>query len=94
MQRARLTLSAVTAALLGVALFTPPANAEDHLKVGLITSLSGPAAVLGQQMRNGFTLAVKTLGGKLGGLQADIAVADDEGKPDVAVGKVKELRRP
>lgn len=91
MQLARLTLSAVTAALLGVALFTPPANAEDHLKVGLITSLSGSAAVLGQQMRNGFTLAVKTLGGKLGGLQTDVVVADDEGKPDVAVGKVKEL---
>ena len=29
------------------------------------------------------------MGGKLGGRDAEVVVADDEGKPDVAVGKVK-----
>ena len=72
-------------------LWTSAAYAEDNLKVGLIATLSGPPAVLGQQLRNGFTLAVKTLGGKLGGRDAEIVVADDELKPDVAVGKVKAL---
>jgi branched-chain amino acid transport system substrate-binding protein len=67
------------------------AQAEDHLKVGVIGTLSGPPAVLGQQMRNGFELAVKTLGGKLGGRDVDVTVADDELKPDEAVTKVKEL---
>jgi branched-chain amino acid transport system substrate-binding protein len=77
------------AAFLGLSLAS--AHAEDNLKVGIIATLSGPPAVLGQQLRNGFALAVKTLGGKLGGRNVDIVVADDELKPDVAVGKVKGL---
>jgi branched-chain amino acid transport system substrate-binding protein len=65
--------------------------ADEKVKVGVIVTLSGPAAVLGGQIRDGFNLAVKTLGGKLGGLDADVIVADDEQKPDVAVTKVKGL---
>jgi branched-chain amino acid transport system substrate-binding protein len=66
------------------------ASAEERLKIGIITTLSAAAgAVPGQQQRNGFELAVKTLGGKLGGREAEILVADDELKPDVAVTKVK-----
>jgi branched-chain amino acid transport system substrate-binding protein len=67
------------------------AAAEDKVKVGLIATLSGPAAVLGEQVRDGFNLAVKTLGGKLGGLDAEVIVVDDQLKPDVAVSKVKGL---
>ena len=39
------------------------AEAQEKLKVGVIATLSGPPAVLGQQLRNGFQLAVKELGG-------------------------------
>ena len=67
------------------------AQAEDKVTVGLVVTLSGPSAVLGGQVRDGFNLAVKTLGGKLGGLEANVIVADDEQKPDVAVTKVKGL---
>jgi len=77
----------VTAALMALAL--TPAQAQDKLKIGILTTLTGPPAVLGGQLRNGFQLAVKTLGGKLGGREAEITVADDELKPDVAVSKVK-----
>ncbi len=42
-------------------------------------------------MRDGFLLAVKELGGKLGGQPTDVVVVDDELKPDVAVQKVKGL---
>ncbi len=87
----KLTTAAAVALGLGAGLGLTSAQAQDHLKVGLIASLSGPPAVLGQQMRNGFTLAVKTLGGKLGGRDVDVTVADDELKPDQAVSKVKEL---
>jgi branched-chain amino acid transport system substrate-binding protein len=76
-----------TAALVTLAL--TPAQAQDKLKIGILTTLTGPPAVLGGQLRNGFQLAVKTLGGKLGGREAEITVADDELKPDVAVAKVK-----
>jgi branched-chain amino acid transport system substrate-binding protein len=57
--------SIVAVAAFGLSIAT--AQAADDLKVGLIATLSGPPAVLGQQLRNGFTLALKTLGGKLGG---------------------------
>jgi branched-chain amino acid transport system substrate-binding protein len=78
-------------AVAALGLWAGAAQAEDNVKVGLIGTLSGPPAVLGQQMRNGFTLAVKTLGGKLGGRPVDVVVADDELKPDQAVTKVKEF---
>ena len=67
------------------------AHAQDKLKVGVIGSMSGPPAVLGQQMRNGFQLAVKDLGGKLGGREVEVIVQDDELKPDVAVNKARAL---
>jgi branched-chain amino acid transport system substrate-binding protein len=67
------------------------AQAQEKLKVGLLLTLSGPSAVLGQQARDGFQLAVKDLGGKLGGREVEVIVVDDELKPDVAVTKAKGL---
>jgi branched-chain amino acid transport system substrate-binding protein len=66
-----------------------PAQAQDKLKIGLLSTLTGPPAVIGAQLRNGFLLGVKTHGGKLGGREAEVLVADDELKPDQAVAKVK-----
>src|SRR5262245_22756230 len=65
------------------------AAAQEKLKIGLLTTLSGPSAALGQQQRNGFQLALKALGNKLGGREVDLLIQDDELKPDVAVGKAK-----
>lgn len=67
------------------------AVAQEKIKVGVIVSLSGAGAVLGQQARDGFNLAVKDLGGKMGGKDVEVVVVDDELKPDVAVTKVKGL---
>ncbi|MDB5511618.1 MAG: transporter substrate-binding protein [Enterovirga sp.] len=78
------------AAALG-ALVAGSAQAQDKVKVGVLLTLSGPSAVLGQQARNGIELALKDLGGKLGGKDAELVVVDDELKPDVAVTKVKGL---
>src|SRR6516165_4175028 len=68
-----------------------PAAAQDKIKIGVIVTLSGPAAALGQQVRDGFALAVKDLSGKMGGKDVEVVVADDELKPDAAVTKVKGL---
>jgi branched-chain amino acid transport system substrate-binding protein len=67
------------------------AVAQEKLKIGVIVTLSGPAASLGQQARNGFALAVKDLGGKMAGRDVEVTVVDDELKPDAAVTKVKGL---
>ncbi len=79
------------AAALAVAALTVamPAAAQEKLKIGLLTTLSGPPAALGVQQRNGFQLALKTLGNKLGGREVELLIQDDELKPDVAVGKAK-----
>ena len=74
---------------LGIA--AAPAAAQEKIKVGIIVTLSGPAAVLGQQSRDGFQLAMKDLGGKMGGKDVEVVVVDDELKPDGAVTKAKGL---
>ncbi len=60
------------------------ANAADAVKVGLLSTLSGPGAGLGVDIRDGFQLALKHSGGKLGGLPAEVIVADDQMSPDAA----------
>jgi branched-chain amino acid transport system substrate-binding protein len=79
---------AATAALT-LAASAAVAQDKDKVKIGLIATLSGPPAVLGQQVRNGFQLAVTQLGGKLGGREVEVLVQDDELKPDIAVAKAK-----
>ena len=63
----------------------------DEVRIGLMYTLSGPPAALGEQARDGFLLAVEQLGGQLGGLDAEIIVVDDELKPDVAVTRARGL---
>ena len=60
-----------------------PAAAADSVKVGFISTLSGPSAGLGVDIRDAFMLAVKMNGGKLGGLPAEVLIGDDQFKPDV-----------
>jgi branched-chain amino acid transport system substrate-binding protein len=81
--------SLVAAAALLVAVNA--ASAQDKVRIGLIYTLTGPAAVLGQQSKNGFELAVKELGGKMGGKEVQLFVADDELKPATAIQKVRGL---
>lgn len=63
--------------------------AQDKIRIGLIYTLSGAPSTLGQQSKNGFELALKSLGGKMGGKDVELFVADDELKPDVAIQKVR-----
>jgi branched-chain amino acid transport system substrate-binding protein len=86
----RWALALATAAF-GFAATMAGAQEQEKIKIGIIASLSGPPAVLGSQVRNGFQLAVANLGGKLGGRDVEVLVQDDELKPDVAVTKVKAL---
>src|SRR5579872_7030148 len=92
MHPTKLTSGMMAAAVLSALVFVVPSQAQEKLKIGIITTLSAAAgAVPGQQLRNGFELAVKDLHGELGGSPTDIVVVDDELKPDLAVTKVKTL---
>jgi branched-chain amino acid transport system substrate-binding protein len=59
------------------------------VKIGLVAVQTGPQAALGSQLRDGFLMGLRHLGGKLGGLTAETVMIDDELKPDVAVAKVR-----
>ncbi|MEO6032224.1 MAG: ABC transporter substrate-binding protein [Burkholderiaceae bacterium] len=83
----RLTLlSRCSVLAIGVAaLLAPPlASAADKVKIGFVSTLSGPSSALGVDIRDGFLLAVKMWDGKLGGLPAEVLIGDDQFKPDVA----------
>jgi branched-chain amino acid transport system substrate-binding protein len=68
-----------------LALSAHSVEAAEGVKIGFISTLSGPASALGVDIRDGFSLAVKHSGGRLGGLPIELIVADDQLKPDVAV---------
>ena len=77
-------LAVAIAAALGLGALPFAASAADKVKVGFVSTLSGPSSALGIDIRDGFQLAVKLNGGKLGGLPAEVIVGDDQFKPDVA----------
>ncbi len=67
-----------------------PAAAQE-LKIGLLTTLSGPGSGLGIDIRDGFKLGLERLGGKLGGVPVVLSEADDQRRPEVAVQKTEEM---
>jgi branched-chain amino acid transport system substrate-binding protein len=75
------TLLAVALAFIASA--AAPSQAADKVKIGFISTLSGPSAALGVDIRDAFMLAVKLNGGKLGGLPAEVLIGDDQFKPEV-----------
>jgi branched-chain amino acid transport system substrate-binding protein len=54
------------------------------VKVGIAQDLTGSFAALGAEARDGFNLAIKQLGSKLGGVNAEFVVQDMAGNPDNA----------
>src|SRR5882762_8776112 len=64
------------------ALLSFSAHAANELKIGFLSTLSGPAGGIGIEIRDGFNLAVKLAGGKLGGLPTEVIFADDTLNPD------------
>jgi branched-chain amino acid transport system substrate-binding protein len=70
------------AGLAAAVLLACNAHAADSLKIGFLSTLSGPAGGIGVEIRDGFSLAVKLAGGKLGGLPTEVVVADDTLNPD------------
>jgi len=58
------------------------AQAANELKIGFLSTLSGPAGGIGNEIRDGFNLALKLAGGKLGALPTEVIFADDTLNPD------------
>ena len=74
-------------------LTSAPVSAADKVKIGFVTTLSGPAGVIGKHMKDSAELGLSMLGGKIGGLPGEIVFADDQFKPDVGRQVTDELMK-
>jgi branched-chain amino acid transport system substrate-binding protein len=74
-----------------VALGTVPAVAQQSVKIGFVSTFSGPTAVIGTDMRNSFEVALEHLGRKMGGKPVEVIYEDDQQKPEVGVQKSQKL---
>src|SRR5450755_2886820 len=68
-----------------------PTLAADSIKIGFVSTFSGPTAVIGNDMRNSFELALDHMGRKMGGLPVEVIYEDDQQKPDVGKQKTEKL---
>ena len=83
---------AVIGATVLVALASMPASAQQKpVKIGFISTFSGPTAVIGNDMRNSFELALDHIGRKMGGLPVEVVYENDEQRPDVGRQKTEKL---
>jgi branched-chain amino acid transport system substrate-binding protein len=83
---------AFAGALAATLAFAQPAAAQQQrLKIGFITTLSGPQGNIGKHMRDSVELALDHLGRKVGGLQTEVVYGDDQFKPDVGVQVAEQM---
>ena len=69
----------------------PTAAQNKSVKIGFVSTFSGPTAVIGNDMRNSFELALDHLGRKMGGLPVEVIYEDDQQKPDIGKQKTDKL---
>ena len=86
MRKSVVAISALIACL-GV----PALAQQKSVKIGFISTFSGPPAVIGNDMRNSFELALDHLGRKMGGKPVEVIYEDDQQKPDVGKQKTEKL---
>jgi len=84
----RLTLASAAALWLS-AVF--PVHAQSDVKIGFVTTFNGPAAAVGNDLRDGFELALDHLGRKMAGLNVTMIYEDDALKPEQGLQKTEKL---
>ena len=69
-----------------------PAMAQDKpIKIGFVSTFTGPTAVMGNDMRNALELALDHMGRKIGGRAVEVIYEDDLQKPDIGKQKTEKL---
>src|SRR5258706_1206728 len=79
------------AGLAAAGLLATTALAEQKVKFGFITTLSGVNGNIGKDMKNAVELALDHLKRKLGGLDTEVIYGDDQFKPDVGTQVADEM---
>jgi branched-chain amino acid transport system substrate-binding protein len=81
----------ILAAIVAALAFAAPAQAQQKLKIGFISTFSGPQGVMGEFMKESVELALDHLGRKVGGLETEVIYGDDQFKPDVGLQVAEEM---
>jgi len=68
-----------------------PAVAAEKVKIGFLTTLTTPAAVIGIDMKDAFDLALEHIGGKMAGLDVEVIYEDDGFRPEIGKQKSDKL---
>ncbi|MEM7746424.1 MAG: ABC transporter substrate-binding protein, partial [Pseudomonadota bacterium] len=79
MQTLRTLLAAATVS----AMTALPAQAEDPIKIGIVTTLTTPAAVIGEDVKKAFELAHEHMGGQINGTSVELIFEDDGFRPEI-----------
>src|SRR5438067_6592128 len=82
-------LSVLVASVLVVVAVTPAQ--QTPIKNGFTTDLTGTAAQPAKDMVNGLTLYLDEIGGQMAGRKVELIVEDTQGRPDVALTKLRKL---
>jgi branched-chain amino acid transport system substrate-binding protein len=73
----------ILAPALALTLLSSAAFAADPVKIGFLSTFSGPSGQLGQELLDGFNLALEQNGKTIGGRPVEVITGDDQAKPDV-----------
>jgi len=87
----RVLLIGCAVAALAAFAAAPTLAQQKTVKIGFVSTFSGPVAAIGNDMRNSFELGLDHHGRKLGGLPVEVIYEDDQIKPEVGVQKVQKL---
>ena len=90
--RGKIVRKPILAGVIAAALaFAAPVSAQQKLKIGFITTFSGPQGVMGNYMKDSVELALDHLGRKIGGMEVEMVYGDDQLKPDVGVQLAEQM---
>ncbi|MBZ0217906.1 MAG: ABC transporter substrate-binding protein [Fimbriimonadaceae bacterium] len=84
-------LKKLAVSITAATMFATTAIAADTVKIGFVTTLTTPAAVLGNDMKNAVDLAVEMIGGKIAGMDVEIVYEDDAFNPQTGRTKSEKL---
>ena len=77
--------------LIAAAVSVTGAAQAAEVKIGFVTTLTTPAAVIGEDMKNSVELALEHIGNKMGPLDVNLIMEDDGFKPDIGKQKADKL---
>jgi len=80
---------AIALALMAFACLPPAEAQKGPIKVGFMSSLTGPLSPNGKDMLNSFELFLEEQGGKLGGREVKLITEDDAGNPATGLTKLR-----